>query len=95
MRHAALVVLTGLVLAPVWGTPPAEACENCACQGEGGGQMSQVLQALAGVGSLPQAPGAVVTSDRPLTTVGKLAQAATRRLGASHLFGISLPVYWR
>jgi hypothetical protein len=96
MRRAALfVVLTGLVLAPVWDAPPAEACENCLCQGEGTGQVSQVIQTLTGVGSTPQAAGAVVKSDRSMTTVGKLAQAVTQRLGASHMFGISMPVYWR
>jgi hypothetical protein len=96
MRRAALfVVLTGLVLAPVWGAPPAEACENCPCQGEGTGQVSQVIRALTGGGSTPQAAGTVVKADRSTTTVGKLAQAATRRLGASHMFGISMPVYWR
>ena len=49
MRRAALfIVLTGLALAPVWGAVPAEACENCACQGEGTGQVSQMIQALTG-----------------------------------------------
>ena len=92
---AVLVVLTGLVLAPVWGAPPAEACENCSCQGEGTSKVSQVIQALTGVGSTPQAAGAVVTSNDSLTPVGKLAQTATRRLGMDNMLGVSMPVYWR
>lgn len=92
---AVLAVLAGFVLAPVWGAPPAEACENCSCQGEGSGQMSQVLQALTGAGGNSQPAASVVKSDGPITAVNKRAQAVTRRLGASHLFRISMPVYWR
>jgi hypothetical protein len=92
---AVLIVLTGVILAPVWGAPPAEACENCPCQGEESGQVSQMMQALTGAGGPSQTAGSVVTSDGTLTTVGKLAQTATRRLGAGNLLGISMPVHWR
>lgn len=92
---ALFIVLTGLVLAPVWGTPAAQACENCTCQGEGTGQMSQVIQALTGVGGNSPTAGSVLGSNRRVTTVSKLAQAVTRRFGASGLFGISTPIYWR
>lgn len=92
---ALLVVLTGLVLAPVWGATPASACENCSCQGDGTGQMSQVIQALTGSGGSSEALRPAVTSDGPLRTVSQLAQAVTRRLGASGVFGISTPISWR
>ena len=96
MKLAALfVVLTGLVLAPVWGATPAQACENCTCQGEGTGQMSQVIQALTGVGGNSPTAGPVLGSNGRMTTVSKLAEAATRRFGASGLFGINTPIYWR
>ena len=92
---AVLVVLAGLVLVPVWGAPLAEACENCPCQSEGTGQVNPVIRALTGVGGSPQTAGAVVTSNDSLTTVGKRAQTATRRLGTGNMLGISMPVYWR
>jgi hypothetical protein len=92
---AALVVLAGVTLVPVWGALPAEACENCPCQGAGSGQVSQMIQGLTGTRGPSQTAGLVVTSNGALTTVGKLAQAATRRLDAGNLLGISMPVYWR
>jgi hypothetical protein len=90
-----LVVLTGVILAPVWGAPPAEACENCPCQGEGTGQASQMTETLTGAGGPSQTTGSVVISNGALPAVGKLAQAVTQRLGAGHLWGISMPVYWQ
>jgi hypothetical protein len=92
---AVLVVLTGVILAPVWGAPPAEACENCPCQAQGTGQMSQMMQALTGTGGPSQTAGPMVKSYGAMTMVSKLAQTATRRLGAGNLLGISMPVYWR
>jgi hypothetical protein len=80
---------------PVWGVPPAEAYENCPCQGAGTGQASQMMETLTGTRGPSQIAGPVVTSNGALTTVGKLAQAVTRRLGAGHLWGISMPVYWQ
>jgi hypothetical protein len=90
-----LVVLAGVILVPVWGAPPAEACENCPCQGEGTGQVSRVMETLTRTEGPAQTTGPVVASNGVLTTVGKLAQAMTRRFGAGHLWGISMPVYWR
>jgi hypothetical protein len=92
---AVIIVLAGLVAAPIWGAPPAEACENCSFRGEGTGQVGQIMQALTGVGGPPQTVGPVVTSTGEMTTVGTLAQAVTRRLGAGHLLGVIMPVYWR
>lgn len=92
---AVLGVLAGLILVPVWDAPPAEACENCSCRGEGTSQVSRAMQALTGAGGPSQTAGSVVTSDGALTAVGTLAQAVTQRLGAGHLWGISRPVYWR
>ncbi|MGH8069029.1 MAG: hypothetical protein ACRERE_28100 [Candidatus Entotheonellia bacterium] len=92
---AVLIVLTGVILAPVWGVPPAEACENCPCQGAGTGQASQMTETLTGTRGPSQTAGPVVTSNGALTTVGKLTHAVTRRFGAGHLLGISMPVYWR
>jgi hypothetical protein len=92
---AVLVVLTGVILTPVWGAPPAEACENCPCQDAGAGQVSQVMETLTRAGGPSQTAGPVVTSNGALTTVGKLAQAMARRFGADHLLGISRPGDWQ
>ncbi|MGH8056182.1 MAG: hypothetical protein ACREOH_02930 [Candidatus Entotheonellia bacterium] len=95
MKLAALLpMLTGLILAPVWGATPAQACENCSCQGEGASQANEVVQALTGSWGSSPAVGPVVKSDG-LQTVSKLAQTVSRRLGVSSLFGISPPMYWR
>ena len=94
-RVALFVVLTGMLLAPVWGATPVQACENCTCQGEGTGQVSQVIQAVTGSGKISPTVEAVVGSSGPMTTVSKLARAVSRRLGASGLFGISAAIYWR
>lgn len=90
-----LVVLTGVVLAPVWGAPPAEACQHCACQSEGTGQLSQLIHALTGLGSPLRAPEAEIKSGGPWPTAGKLAQVVTRRLGAGGVLGLSAPIDWR
>jgi hypothetical protein len=92
---AVFMVLTGLLLMPVWGAPSAEACENCPCQGQGSGQISQVMQALTGAGGPSQTAGPVIKSNGALTMVSKLAQAVTQRFGASGMLGISTPVYWQ
>jgi hypothetical protein len=90
-----LLMVAGLVLAPVWGVPPAEACEKCPCWGGRPSQVSQVIRALPGAGGGSQTAAALVKSNGAMTTASKLAQAVTRRLGTSRMFGISTPIYWR
>lgn len=87
MKKLILVLLPFLLLAPLTASPAA-ACENCSCDGGGGGQMGALLQqALRGGAGVDQPPALKIVRDtgviKPETTVSKLA-GKVRRLLSVH-----------